>query len=641
MNCLPLVKAWIWISVLATAAGWSLSAIGQLNRIGYAGVCVVLVGLLYLTRCSPKRAVKVLRFNRARIHWRFRHALPLGFALLAFLVLLGGLLYPPTNHTGLTYRTPRVLNWLAEEHWFWIHTPNFRMNNRACGFEWLSAPLLLFTRSDRLLFLLNFFPFLLLPGLIYSVFTRLGVRPRVAWNWMWLIPSGYSFLLQAGTIGNDTFPAAYALAAVAFAGRAWASGKAADWSFAVLSAALLTGAKASNLPLLLPWAILAVPLVRVWARQPMMAIAVALLAALVSFLPTAALNIVYCGDWSGLKLERAGMDMKDPVTGIWGNVLLLLLHNFVPPVFPPAGWWNQSILSLLPSAIVQPLVANFENGFHQVLELQTEDWAGFGFGPSLLVLISFLAAFHYRRRGIPFQASRVQPIPQLVRRLALVSPWIALLAFCIKSGMVTGARLISPYYPLLLPLLLVASGHEVLVRTRWWRRLALAVLVLALPVIVLTPSRPLWPARTILSRLQNSGAGQRYIERGLKAYSVYAYRHDPLADIRALVPANVRQIGFMGHEDDMDISLWRPFGQRRVQHILITDSAAQIRQRKIDYAVVGGANLAARGMPLADWLQKTDAELLATRTATVKVTEGPQPWYFVRFKVPLDRADFN
>ncbi len=126
------------------------------------------------------------------------------------------------------------------------------MNDRACGIEWLSAPLLLFTKSDRALFLLNFIPFLLLPGLVFSIFTRLGVRARVAWQWMWLLPTGYDFLLQAGSIANDTFPAVYALAAVDFAARAWQSRRAADLWHSILAAALLTGAKASNLPLLLP-----------------------------------------------------------------------------------------------------------------------------------------------------------------------------------------------------------------------------------------------------------------------------------------------------------------------------------------------------------------------------------------------------
>ena len=214
--------------------------------------------------------------------------------MLALLVFLGGILYPPSNYTGLNYRVARVLQWLAHGQWCWIHTPNYRMNDRACGIEWLTAPLLLFTKSDRALFLINFIPFLLLPGLIFSVFRRLGVRARVAWQWMWLLPTGYNFLLQAGGVANDTFPAVYALAALDFGCRAWISRRPADLWHSYLAAALLTGAKASNLPLLLPWAILILR-AAAFAPQPVMTLLVILLAALVSFLPTAILNVHYWG----------------------------------------------------------------------------------------------------------------------------------------------------------------------------------------------------------------------------------------------------------------------------------------------------------------------------------------------------------
>src|ERR1019366_5706610 len=35
MSLLHLVKLWLWLSLLASLAGWTLSAIGQLNRAGY------------------------------------------------------------------------------------------------------------------------------------------------------------------------------------------------------------------------------------------------------------------------------------------------------------------------------------------------------------------------------------------------------------------------------------------------------------------------------------------------------------------------------------------------------------------------------------------------------------------------------
>ena len=631
MSLLPLVRIWLWVSVGASAAGWLLSAGGALHRTGY----LILAGLgcVWFWRWMASRP-KGRGLNARKLQWRFRHWLPLSFAIFSACILVSGLLYAPNNHTGLTYRTPRVLNWLAEEHWFWIHTANYRMNNRACGFEWLTAPVLLFTRSDRSLFLINFIPFLLMPGLIFSLFTRLGVHRRVAWNWMWLLPLGYTFILQAGSIANDCFPTVYALAAVDFACRAWVTRRPADLWHSLLAAALLSGAKASNLPLLLPWAILFLPRWRILLRAPLMTVGVMMLAALVSFLPTALLNLQYCHDWSGLSLERAGMAMRAPLVGLWGNALLLLLNNFVPPVFPAAGWWNRSALNLFPPELVQPLQANFENGFHQLLELQTEDWAGMGFGLSVLLTVSVISALFKRRWASGNARPWDTPLSGVCRRLVLWAPWVALVVYSMKSGMVTGARLISPYYPLLLPLLLSAAGHSSIVRSRWWQSLAFVTVILAIPVVMLTPSRPLWPARTILSKLTAHPNRPQAADRALRVYEVYATRADPLAQVRSLLPAQLKVVGFLADGDDMDISFWKPFGQKRVEHILLTDPIEQIRRRRIEWAVVGDAYLKANGVSLSAWLDQTGAEVKGTASGILKVTEGPQPWYVVKFKGP-------
>ena len=135
--------------------------------------------------------------------------------------------------------------------------------------------------------------------------------------------------------------------------------------------------------------------------------------------------------------------MKNPVVGIWGNILLFLMHNFAPPFFPQATWWNQNILLILPKAISGPMQSNFEQGFQNLWEIPTEDWVGLGFGLSVLLLISCLS----RPRPLTPAPTRTLVLPPLVRRLALVTPWLSLLAFCVKSGMVTGARLIAPHRP--------------------------------------------------------------------------------------------------------------------------------------------------------------------------------------------------
>ena len=82
-------------------------------------------------------------------------------------------------------------------------------------------------------------------------------------------------------------------------------------------------------------------------------------------------------------------------------------------------------------------------------------------------------------------------MPHWLRWLVLVAPWGSLLAYGMKSGIVDAGRLISAYYPLLLPLLLVGAGQAVIVRRRWWRAMAWGVVLLAVPVLVLTPGRPL------------------------------------------------------------------------------------------------------------------------------------------------------
>jgi hypothetical protein len=573
-----------------------------------------------------------------KLRRRCRRFLPASFAGLAALVFLSGLLYAPNGHTALSYRLPRVLHWLQHGQWVWIHTLNYRMNDRACGIEWMTAPLLLFLKSDRALFLLNFIPFLLMPGLIFSVWTRLGVRPRAAWSWMWLAPTGYSFLLQAGGIANDAFPTIYALAMMDFALRA-REGRAeqeeergANLWLSCLSAALLVGAKASNLPLGLPWALVFFP--ALWklravyvTRNTFHVLAwpvVLFVAVVVSFIPTAILNIHYLHDWSGLNIEHAGINMRNPVAGLLGNAVLLVTNNFAPTFFPVAHWWNEHALAHFPAALARLMNANFEGGYNALGELQTEDSAGIGFGISVLVVIS-VAAGLLSRNPQPATRSRLF-------RLVLVAPWISLLAYCLKTGMVTPARLITPYYPLLFPLLLVGAAQSQIVRRGWWRLLAGGVVLLALAALVVLPSRPLWPAQTILAKAVVAHPNQAQLLRAQKVYEVYRRRSDPLAGIRDAFPPGLKVVGFLGTEDDLDISLWKPYGSRRVAPFGLEDSPESVRQLGIEYAAVSGLELEVKKTTIDAWLRQFNAELIAMTTATMTVSQGPEPWYLVRFK---------
>ncbi len=136
----------------------------------------------------------------------------------------------------LTYRMPRMLHWLANGGWLWIHTYNQRMNYSATGWEWAAMPLLLLRGNTSWFFLLNVISYLLLPGLVFAVLRQFSVGGRVAWTWMWLFPCGLNFVMQAGSGANDTISVVYLLSALYFAGRARTRRSIEDVRWSVISA---------------------------------------------------------------------------------------------------------------------------------------------------------------------------------------------------------------------------------------------------------------------------------------------------------------------------------------------------------------------------------------------------------------------
>ncbi len=145
------ITLWLLVSALMSIGGWILSALHQLNTRGYAVYLLLAAGMLIWWEAG--RGFADLKTPRlGRLVRRFKRPLPFGFLLLAILALTGGLLYPPSNYDALAYRVPRVLHWLAAGQWHWVHTEFHRLNDRACGAEWLTAPLIAFTGSIRWIF---------------------------------------------------------------------------------------------------------------------------------------------------------------------------------------------------------------------------------------------------------------------------------------------------------------------------------------------------------------------------------------------------------------------------------------------------------------------------------------------------------
>jgi hypothetical protein len=608
---------WVMLAAACNIAGWLLSLVGGVTPLGLAlGIPIAWLALAAL--CRPgippfpsKRAV--LRFFHTRgamLRW--------GFVVVAVFSFLGGLLHAPNNFDAMNYRLPKALAWLMAGEWHWLPANNNSLNTRASGMEWVMAPLLAWTSGDRTLFLLNQLPFLLMPGLVFGVFRGLGVSGQAARFWMWVVPSGYGFALQAGGIGNDLPAAIFALAAFDFGLRWKKSGDAGHALLALAAAGMMTAVKPTTLPLMLPFTILFFGMFSLLRSHPLRMSFAVLPLALASFLPTAFLNHRHCGDWTGAAAENASLGKVEPWVGITGNLINAPLQNIAPPVFPMAGWWNERVVNWFPESFMERMAANFElrGARFGVTDIQGEESAGLGLG----IVGLLLAGVCFGRRRENSGAWK--------RRAAWLALWfgLALLAYFSKAGMTTVARHILPYYPFLIVPLVMVPRLDGAVRQRWFIGLACGAAASTLVMLCITPSRPVLPMAAISRALADKKSSPS-IQRLALGYEVYGNRADILGSLRDALPADAALVGFISHAAGPESPLWKPYGKRTIRHLIPgTDPERAMRH------VVLNTNYfeeSRRESPEA-WLARLNGTVLHRMEIRPLVKEPPSEWWVVQ-----------
>jgi hypothetical protein len=624
------ILIWVWFCAYLNCVGWTLSALHQLNAAGYA--VALLIGFVAFVAWWKQTSARIFpHISWRKLKRRFRRPFPLAFLILAAMAGLGGVLYAPSNYDALAYRVPRVLHWLAAGQWQWIHTDFNRLNTRGCGIEWVSAPFIVLLKTDRPLFLINLVSFLLLPGLVFSLFTRLGVRRRTAWHWMWLAPTGYGFLLQAGSIGNDLFGAVFGMAAIDFALRARQEKKMGDLWPAILAAGLMTAGKAFNILLLLPWILAVLPALRLLSLRPLASALVLVMAMCASLFPMAVLNWRYCGDWTGLAAERPPINNGAPVLHFAVNAILLILHNFAPPVFPFSSAWNHLMDHLIPSSLAFRLQQNFEPEAARLAigEMQMEESAGLGMGLSFLLM---LVLFNKIRCSSGFSPRYLIQSMWHFTLLVPLGAYAAVFVFMVQTGLGCPARYLAPFYVLLLAPLLAGSVPARMTRNVFWRGAGVGVFLLAAGLLILSPPRPLWPAVSIL---RASGADHSLlplVKRAWTVYSVYGARGDAFEQARAVLPADANPLGMVTW-DDPEASLWQPFGSRRILHVCRDDTPEATRRRGIHYVLVSSFVLSQGwNMSLDEWLARNNAEVVQRLSLELRAGRGATDWFLVRLR---------
>jgi hypothetical protein len=193
------------------------------------------------------------------------------------------------------------------------------------------------------------------------------------------------------------------------------------------------------------------------------------------------------------------------------------------------------------------------------------------------------------------------------------------------------ARYLAPFYPLLVAPLLAGTAVAGLVRHKKpWAWAGAIIFLLAALLLVVSPSRPLWPASTVLRALGADNSSRPLVRRAWTVYHVYGERADAFAPALEALPPGTQVVGLVT-ADDPETSLWRPFGSRRLVHVTCADSPEQNRQRGVKYLLVSSPALTQHcGLALDDWLREKQMTLIRRLSLELRAEKGPVDWYLVQ-----------
>lgn len=596
---------------------------GELNPRGYilAGIPVVLI-VLYFARPQISQPMRMSAFKRLGLWWKQRRPLPLIYCATLLLIVFGSILHEPNNFDGLSYRIPKVLYWLHQQHWHFIDAPYTPINHTLPNYEWLTIPFFLLTGGFHSTVVINWVAFLFIPSLFFSLLRAFGTSNRFAYDWMWILPSGYIIAMQAGGIGNDLLGLTTILAALHCARRFVATGRNSFLFDALLAAGFCTGIKLSNLPL----AAFVLILLLKNAKRPrshagILCVAIPL-AALVSALIPLILNFLNSGSILG---TTSGEDQtSNPIAGILANGLIMLVAAMSPPLFPGANKITALLEHQLPAGLLSWLHEYYVKFSLRINELPQEENGALGLGITLAIILCLTLR---KGRNCPPAFSNGEFL-HWQRRAWWGFLVFSLLVLFAKLG--TGPafpRNMLPWFPLLLAPVLSVIGYEQICRSRLWRLGAAVICMSVLPGLLLTPSRPLIPPKILYRAGEIARVSPASLERLVIAYEVYEERSDPFTEIKNALPPGVKEIGLISDGSEPTAAWWKPYGSRRCVYLLSEQKISDARESGLQYVVLEEAACQKYfDMDISRWLETQHASVITTTEVRISAAERPRAY---------------
>jgi hypothetical protein len=217
-------------------------------------------------------------------------------------------------------------------------------------------------------------------------------------------------------------------------------------------------------------------------------------------------------------------------------------------------------------------------------------------------------------------------------RLAPWLAWISLAAIMAEIAFTHVTRYAASFYPLLAASLLALPRVITLERKKIAGVLAGLAMLAAMPVILLTPARPVIPFEALAQWFPRPG-----LETIAAKYHHWAVMHDDLAPLRAALPPGAKRLGYACGFKDTAYGLWKPFGSRVVVELGLPLGSKTPPPPDIKYVVATAGGLKERYQTnLADWLAAVRGEVVFEMPRSISLVSSEPAqfdiWYLVRIQ---------
>jgi hypothetical protein len=267
---------------------------------------------------------------------------------------------------------------------------------------------------------------------------------------------------------------------------------------------------------------------------------------------------------------------------------------------------------------------SFEGRFQDlaIRELPQEEGAGLGLGLTILASLALFASIGAKRWTLRQPSSALG--------IAWLATLVSILIYSSKIAISCPARIILPALMFLIAGFSVLPNQSRLVRSRLWRWAALFAVGSSLFVLILTPSRPLFPQRWMINLVRQMPVPPSLKDRIFVVYEAYGHRSRPFDPLLISLPPGVAVVGYTGGAA-LEATLWKPYGSHTIVYVPPATLLAHPTSPHPSF-LIASTYIIQRdtGLLAQEWIQQVGAKIIDRKEIVFQVQVGPELFYLLK-----------